>query len=53
MLKRTPVDCNPKVWINPEKKNFFDMTVDDIKIIDYPREIIKERNPQLKFEIGI
>lgn len=53
MLKRTPVDCNPKVWINPEKKNFFDTTVDDIKIIDYPREIIKERNPQLKFEIGI
>lgn len=53
MLKRTPVDCNPKVWINPEKKNFFDMTVDDIKIIGYPREIIKERNPQLKFEIGI
>ena len=31
----------------------YDFTVDDIKIIDYPRTEIKEKNPQLKFEIGI
>lgn len=53
MLKRKPVECNPKIWINPEKTNFFDMTINDIKIIDYPRELIKEQNPQLKFDIGI
>lgn len=53
LLKRKPVECAPKIWLNPEKKNFYDFTVDDIKIIDYPREEIKEKNPQMKFEIGI
>jgi thymidylate synthase len=53
MLERTPVECSPKVWINPDKTDFFDMTVDDIKIIDYPLKEIKEVNPQLKFPIGI
>ena len=53
LLKREPVDCEPKIWLNPEKTNFYDFTVDDIKIIDYPREEIKKKNPQLKFDIGI
>ena len=53
LLKRTSVDCEHKIWLNPDKKNFYDFTVDDIKIIDYPRTEIKEKNPQLKFEIGI
>ncbi len=53
LLKRKPVECAPKIWLNPEKKNFYDFTIDDIKIIDYPREEIKEQNPQMKFEIGI
>ena len=53
MLKREPIDCEPKIWLNPEKTNFYDFTVDDIKIIDYPRDIIKEKNPQLKFDLGI
>lgn len=25
----------PKLWINPEVKNFYDFTVDDFKLIDY------------------
>ena len=25
----------PKLWINPEIKDFYDFTVDDIKLIDY------------------
>jgi len=25
----------PKLWINPEIKNFYDFTIDDIKLIDY------------------
>lgn len=53
MLAREPVDCSPRVEINPEKTNFYDMTLDDIKIVDYPMKKIKERNPQLKFDLGI
>ncbi len=53
MLKREPIDCCPKIWINPEKTDFYSMRPEDIKIIDYPREKIKEKNPQLKFDLGI
>lgn len=53
ILKRTPIKCEPKIWLNPQKKNFYDFNVDDIKIEDYPKKLIKEKNPQLKFELGI
>lgn len=53
LLQREPIECSPKVWINPKKTNIFEMTIDDIKIVDYPREEIKEKNPQLKFPLGI
>ena len=38
---------------NQVKTNFYDITLDDFKVVDYPREEIKEKNPQLKFELGI
>ncbi len=25
----------PKLWLNPEIKNIFDFTIDDVKILDY------------------
>ena len=53
MLDREPIDCNPKIWLNPEKTNFYDFNQDDIKVVDYPRELIKKKNPQLKFPLGI
>ena len=53
MLGRESVECRPYIWLNPEKKNFYDFTLDDIKLMDYPREEIKKKNPQLKFPIGI
>lgn len=53
MLTRQSVECSPKVWINPDKKDFYDMTIDDIKVVDYPRDVIKAQNPQLKFPLGI
>lgn len=33
-LERKPFDP-PKLWINPEKKDLFSFTFDDIKILDY------------------
>lgn len=53
MLSRESIECSPKIEINPEKKSFYDFTVDDIKITGYPREEIKVKNPQLKFDLGI
>lgn len=53
LLKREPVDCNPEIYINPDKTDFYDMTQDDIKIVGYPSKEIKEKNPQKKLEIAI
>ena len=53
MLNREPVDCQPKIVLNPDKTDFYDFTVEDIQIEGYPRKRIREKNPQLKFEIGI
>ena len=56
LLRRESIECTPKVWLNPEKRNFYDFTLDDIKIIDYPMEEIKKKNPQIddfKNNIGI
>ena len=53
MLKREPVDCQPKIVLNPDKQNFYDFTPDDVKIEGYPRALIKEKNPPLKFEVAI
>ncbi len=53
ILKRESIDCNPKIVINEEKSNFYDMKLEDIKIQDYPIQKIKKKNPQLKFDLGI
>lgn len=53
MLNREPVDCKAEISVNEDINNFDDFMPDDIKIIDYPREKIKEKNPQLKFPLGI
>ena len=37
----------PKLWINPEIKNFYDFTADDIKLIDY-----KHHDP-IKMEVSV
>lgn len=54
MLKRAEIAeklngmKNPKLLLNPEKINFFEMTIDDFSIEDYNPMI-----PQLKLELGI
>lgn len=53
MMWREPINCNPRVEINPDKTNFYDMETSDIKVVDYPIQKIKEKNPQLKFPLGI
>ena len=41
LISRQPLPA-PKLWINPEIKNFYDFTPDDLKLIDY------EYGPQIK-----
>lgn len=37
----------PKLWINPEIKNFYDFTIEDIKLIDY------KHHPSIKMEVAV
>ena len=53
LLKREPIECSPKIILNPNKTNFYDFTIDDFELVDYPSKEIEEKNPQLKFELGI
>ena len=52
MLSRESVECHPWVWINPDKRDFFTLEPEDIKIMDYPINEIKVKNPQLKFPLA-
>lgn len=53
LISREPINCQPEIWINPDKTDFYDFTVDDVEVRGYPRKLIQQKNPQMKFEIGI
>lgn len=48
MLEREPINCQPKLILNPEKTDFYSFTIDDFELVGY--ESVK---PQLKFELAI
>lgn len=37
----------PKLWINPEIRNFYDFTIDDIKLLDY------KHHDKIKMEVSV
>ena len=53
MLDRDPINCEATIELNKKIEKFEDIMPDDVKIKDYPRELIKTKNPQLKFKLGI
>lgn len=53
MLLRKPLDINPKIVIEREVEGFYDIKVEDFIITDYPIDMVKEKNPQLRFEVAI
>lgn len=44
VLAKTPHPA-PKLWINPEVKDFYAFTTDDFKLIDYEFETLEEKIP--------
>lgn len=53
LLNRNNIDCHPKLILDTDKTDFYSFTIEDFKVEDYPRELIKKENPQLEFELGI
>lgn len=52
-LRRKPIDCKPYLVVDSRESNFYKLRPDDIVLKDYPREKIREKNPQQKFDLGI
>lgn len=53
LLTRESIPYEAYVIINSDKKNFFDLTPEDITIKGYPMEKIKEINPNIKLPVAI
>lgn len=53
LLTRNSVECNPQLILNTDKTDFYEFTIDDFVLTDYPVEKIREKNPQMKFDLGI
>lgn len=53
ILNREFIPCDARLILDTDKTNFWDFTIDDFKMVGYPIEKIKEKNPQLKFDLGI
>lgn len=54
LINRTPVATeNCKLVLDTDKTDFYDFTIDDFKLLNYPLDKIKETNTQLKFDLGI
>ena len=51
ILKRESIDCKPYFEIDDIPFEVF--MPDNIHVKDYPRELIKKKNPQFKFDLGI
>lgn len=53
MADRESLSDNPMLVLETDKTDFHAFTVDDFKMVNYPADLIKEKNPQLKFDLGI
>ncbi len=53
MLNRDPVNCRANITVSEDVTDFDDFTPSDVKVADYPRQLIKAKNPQMKFPLGI
>lgn len=53
LLTRESVRCCPQLILDTDKTDFYEFTIDDFVLTDYPVDKIKEKNPQMKFDLGI
>ena len=52
IFQREPVDCSPTFTID-EDVTWNNIMPENVHLNDYPRELIKKKNPQMKFDLGI
>lgn len=53
LSKRESLSDSPRLVLDTDKTDFHSFTVDDFRLENYPSDMIKEKNYQLKFDLGI
>lgn len=59
IINRESIPCSAHLVLKDSvkedgsKKGFYDFTIDDFEMIGYPLQDVKEKNPQLTFQLGI
>ena len=54
LVDRNSLECAPFLQFKEgATTNFFEMSIDDFEMIDYPLSQIREENPQVEFDLGI
>ena len=53
LMNREPVKCKATMKVDENVEKFENFDKDSIEFIDCPKQLIKEKNPQLKFPLGI
>lgn len=53
LCEREEVECRPMLVIDTDKTSIFDLDINDFKMIGYPMDEIKKKNPQVKFPLAI
>lgn len=53
VMKREPIECQPKLILDTDKTDFYSFTIDDFKLEGYPLDEIKKKNPQVKLPLAI
>lgn len=53
LCNRETVECKPMLVIDTDKRSIFDLDINDFKMVGYPLEEIKKKNPQVKFPLAI
>ena len=52
LLRRESIDCKPTFTID-ENVSWDNIMPENVHLEDYPKELIKTKNPQMKFDLGI
>ena len=53
LIGREPVEGECSLELNESVEHFDDITPDDIKLKDCPKQLIKTKNPQVKLPLGV
>ena len=53
LIAREAIPCEPELVLDTDKTDFYSFKWEDFKLVDYPTDEIKKKNPQPAFDLGV